>query len=296
LRIALLGAFGQLGRDLQSALVSHEVVPLGRADFDVRDIRAARGRLTEIQPDAIVNTTAFHKVELCEEEPDTAFAVNATAPARLAGLARELSALFVHVSTDYVYGGTDVRPLTELVPPAPVQVHGASKLAGEWLVQLANPEALVVRSSGLFGVAGASGKGGNFIQTVMRLAREKGEMRIVDDQFLSPTFTPDLAGAIGTLLERRVTGLIHVTNSDSCSWYQLACHIVASAGLRASVRPVSTPEFGATVRRPAYSVLENARWRALALPPLRSWREAVLAYLRAKGVLESGGTVAGAKA
>jgi dTDP-4-dehydrorhamnose reductase len=231
-------------------------------------------------------------VELCEEDPDTAFAVNATAPAHLAKLARELGAFFVHLSTDYVYGGTDVRPLTELVPPAPIQVYGATKAAGELLVRLADPEALIIRSSGLYGVAGARGKGGNFIETVIRLAHEKGEMRIVNDQILSPTHTADLAGAIVSLLERRVTGLVHVTNTESCSWYELACHVVAAAGLQATVHPVSSTEFSALVRRPAYSVLDNARWRALGFPPLRSWREGVRAYLGSKGV--SGERAAGA--
>jgi dTDP-4-dehydrorhamnose reductase len=284
-RIALLGAYGQLGSDLRAVLTEHEVLPFGHSDFDVRDDARARESLTGCRPDLIINTTAFHKVELCEQEPDTAFAVNASAPARLATLARELGARFVHVSTDYVYGGTDLRPLTEAVPPAPVQTYGATKAAGEWLVLLANPDALIVRSSGLYGVAGASGKGGNFIQTVIRLAREKGEMRIVNDQVLSATYTADLAGGIRKLIDHDVSGVFHVTNADSCSWWDLACHVVAAAELSAVVHPVSTAEFGAAVRRPAYSVLENARWRELGLSPLRSWRDGVRAYLQAKGLI-----------
>lgn len=285
MRIALLGAYGQLGTDLRGALAGHEVVPFGRADFDVRDTVQARELLLACRPDVVINTTAFHRVELCEGDPDTAFAINASAPAQLAKLARELRAGFVHVSTDYVYGGTDVRPLTEAVPPAPVQVYGATKAAGEWMVLLAHPDSLVVRSSGLYGVAGASGKGGNFIQTVIRLAREKGELKIVNDQFLSPTYTADLADGICKLVEHEVSGLFHITNDDSCSWWDLACHVVAAADLRVVVRPVSTAEFGAPVRRPPYSVLDNARWRELGLKPLRPWREAVKAYLEAKGVI-----------
>lgn len=284
MRVAVLGAYGQLGTDLRHALSAHDVVPFGHGDFDVRDSATAARKLSETRPDVIVNATAFHKVELCEEDPDAAFAVNATAPARLARLARELGARFAHMSTDYVYGGDSTRPLTEDVPPAPVQVYGASKAAGERLVQLAYPEALIVRSSGLYGLAGASGKGGNFIQLVLRLAREKGEMRIVNDQVLSPTYTVDLAQAIVRLLERTVSGIVHVTNSGSCSWHEFASYVVASAGTAAVVHPVSTAEFGAPVRRPLYSVLENARWRALALPAVRSWREAARAYLETKGM------------
>jgi dTDP-4-dehydrorhamnose reductase len=164
-------------------------------------------------------------------------------------------------------------------------VYGATKAAGEWLVLLANLDALIVRSSGLYGVAGASGKGGNFIQTVIRLARDKGEMRIVNDQFLSPTYTADLASAIAKLVQCNASGIFHITNGDSCSWYELACHVIAATGLRAAVHPISTAEFGAPVRRPAYSVLENARWRELGLESLRPWREAMKVYLEAKGLI-----------
>ena len=289
MRVALLGARGQLGTDLRAALSGHDVVAFVHDDFDIRDIARARERLTASRPDVIVNTTAFHKVEQCEEDPDTSFAVNASAPQGLAKLARELGAPFVHLSTDYVYGRNEVRPLTESVPPAPVQVYGATKAAGEWLILLAHPGALIVRSSGLYGVAGASGKGGNFIQTVIRLAREKGQMRIVYDQYLSPTYTADLAIAIVQLIERRVDGIVHVTNSEWCSWYDLACHVVTTAGLPATVSPISTAEFGAQVRRPAYSVLDNLRFRTLGLAPLRSWKDAACAYLEAKRLIPGTG-------
>jgi len=288
-RVALLGARGQLGTDLRSALTDHDLVAFVHDDFDIRDTVRARDRLTACRPDVILNTTAFHKIEQCEGDPDTAFAVNATAPQRLAKLAQELGARFVHLSTDYVFGGTEIRPLTEAVPPAPVQIYGATKAAGEWMVLLAKPDALIVRSSGLYGVAGASGKGGNFIQTVVRLAREQGQMRIVNDQYLSPTYTADLAGAIVQLIERRVTGIVHVTNSESCSWYELACQVLAAGGLNATVSPITTAEFGAQVRRPTYSVLTNTRWRKLGLEPLRSWQEALRAYLIAKGLVEPAG-------
>jgi dTDP-4-dehydrorhamnose reductase len=291
-RVALLGASGQLGSDLRTALTGHDVVAFVHNDFDVRDTARAREQLTACHPDVVLNSTAFHKVELCEEDPDTAFAVNATAAQGLAKLAHELGAQFVHLSTDYVYGGTAVRPLTEAVSPAPLQVYGATKAAGEWLIQLAHPSALIVRSSGLYGVAGASGKGGNFIQTVIKLAREKGQMRIVNDQFLSPTYTADLAVAILRLIERRVNGIVHVTNSESCSWYDLASHVVTTAGLSATVSPISTAEFGAKVRRPAYSVLDNERWRTLGLAPLRPWKDATCAYLESKGLISATGVKA----
>lgn len=282
MKVAILGANGQLGSDLRAAFADLEVIPFTRSELDVRDAAAARTALAKQRPGVVINCTALHKLEDCEQQPDLAFAVNATAPAHLAAVAGELGARFVHISTDYVYGGSATRPLTEDVPPAPLQVYGVSKVAGEWLVQLANPEALIVRSSGLFGIAGASGKGGNFIQSVLRWARERGEMRIVNDQILSPTYTPDLARAIRKLIEQSTTGIVHVTNSGACSWFELASWVVKTAGVTAEVHPTTTAEFGAPVRRPAYSVLDNARWRVLGWPPLRLWRDAVRAYLEAK--------------
>ena len=285
MRVALVGANGQLGSDLMRALGGHDLFPFRHADFDVRDTQAARSSLTAVRPDVVINTAAFHKVEECEVQPATAFAVNAVAAAALAAAARELGAQYVFISTDYVFGGSNVGPLTEEVPPAPLNVYGVSKVAGERLVQLAYPEALIVRSSGLYGVAGAAGKGGNFIQTVVRLAREKGEMRMVNDQRLSPTYTADLARAIADLVSREVTGVLHVTNSDSCSWFELARHVVSLAGISAAINPCTTAEIGSPVRRPAYSVLENARWQALGLSPLRPWRDAVRGYLAAMGLV-----------
>jgi dTDP-4-dehydrorhamnose reductase len=285
LRVAILGSRGQLGSDLTAAFQDAEVVALKRSDFDVRDVDAARRTLASHRPAVVINTTAFHKVEECEKQAEAAFAVNAIAAAELAAATAEIGARFVHVSTDYVFGGSSTRPLTEDVPPAPLQTYGVTKAAGEWMIRLANPDALVVRASGLYGAAGASGKGGNFIETVLRLARERGEMKIVTDQVLSPTYTHDLARALRRLVEADASGIVHVTNSGECSWYELASWVVELSGSGARVNQTTTAEFGSPVRRPSYSALDNARCRALGLPPLRHWREAVRAYLVAKGVL-----------
>ncbi len=285
MRVALLGANGQLGTDLRTALAGHDVVPFTHADFDVRDTVAMRSALLSARPDVVINTTAFHKVDLCETEPESAFAVNALAPYGLARIARELGFRLVHHSTDYVYGGRDVRPLTEDVPPAPVQVYGVSKAAGEWLVLNANLASLVIRSSGLYGVAGASGKGGNFVMTVLRLAKEKGEMRMVNDQRTVPSYTYDLARGVVAVMEAGATGIVHLTNAGSCTWYEFASFIVKAAKLDAEVAPQTSAESGTPVRRPSYSVLENARLHEFGVAPLRSWQDAVTDYLKAKGVI-----------
>lgn len=285
MRVAILGANGQLGTDLRVALASHQVLPYTRADFDVRDSTAVRAILAAARPDVVINTTAFHKVDLCETEADTAFAVNALAPYALSRLSRELGFKLVHYSTDYVYGGTEVKPLTEDVPPAPLQVYGASKAAGEWLVLNTNPDALVIRSSGLYGVTGAGGKGGNFVTTVLRLAQEQGRMRIVNDQRTVPSFTQDLARGVVELIERGAAGIVHLTNSGSCTWYEFAVFIVKAAGLNAEVAPQTSAESGSPARRPPYSVLENRRLQEFGIHPLRPWQEAVSDFLRQKGVL-----------
>lgn len=284
MRIALLGANGQLGTDLRAALAAHELVPFTHGDFDVRDTAAARQALAAARPDVVINTTAFHKVDLCETEAESAFAVNALAPYALARLSRELGFRFVHYSTDYVYGGRDVRPLTEDVPPAPVQVYGVSKAAGEWMVLNAAPDSLVIRSSGLYGLAGASGKGGNFVMTVVRLAKEQGRMRMVNDQRTSPSYTRDLASGVTALVEKGATGIVHLTNSGSCTWFEFASFIVKAAGLDAEVAPQTSSESGALARRPPYSVLANSRLAEFGIAPLRPWHEAVSDFLKAKGV------------
>jgi len=232
------------------------------------------------------NATAFNRVDDAERDPTAAFALNAVAVHHLARAAERSRARLVHFSTDYVFGGTGAGPFTEAAAPAPPNAYGVSKLAGERLVRNAGPRHLVIRSAGLYGVAGSSGKGGNFVETMLRLGRDGRAIRVVDDQILTPTYTADLAPAVRRLLAADPPGgTYHLTNQGSCSWFEFARRIFALCGLVPDLTPTTSQAFAASARRPANSVLLDTRTPTLGLAPLRPWPDALRAYLQAKGHL-----------
>jgi len=288
--LLLLGASGQLGHDLARAFAGPHLVAVTRAGLDVTDRVAIEGVLAETAPAVVVNAAAWNLVDDAEADPGPAFAVNAVAPHHLARLCAAHGARLVHVSTDYVFGAAGPGPFPETAPPAPLGAYGASKVAGEHLVLAGAAANLVIRSSGLYGVSGSRGKGGNFVETMLRLAREGRPLHVVDDQVLTPTYTADLAEAIRRLLDRDPPGgIYHLTNAGACSWLEFARRIVALCGLAPNLFPVSSAASGRAARRPANSVLLNARAAALGLPPLRPWPDALRAYLAAKGHLPAPG-------
>ncbi len=283
--VVILGANGQLGTDLR-AFLNLRVTGLTHAELDVCDSARARALIGGLHPDVLINTTAYHKVDICEDEPATCFAVNASAPYALALLARDLGCTLLHFSSDYVFDGHARSPYSEDALPGPLNVYGVSKLAGEYLVRRFCPQHYVIRTTGLYGVAGASGKGGNFVETMIRLAKTGNPVRVVEDQIMTPTATADLATAIATLIEhdgRVPYGLYHVTSAGQCSWYEFAGAIFDMCGLRVDLSPITTAESGAKATRPAFSVLDHRRWISAGLPELRPWRDALRDYLRAKG-------------
>ncbi|MBI4307243.1 MAG: dTDP-4-dehydrorhamnose reductase [Chloroflexi bacterium] len=282
MRTLLTGANGQLASDLLKLLPSQDTIALAHGDLDVCDDAAVRKALERYRPDVVINTSAFHKVDLCEDEVARPFEVNALAVRHLALLAREMGFALVHFSTDYVFSGDKRRPYHEDDAPGPLSVYGVSKLAGEYFVRTLCPHYFLVRTSGLYGVAGSSGKGGNFVETMLRLAQQGSPIRVVNDQALSPTYTHDLAGKVIELVETGRYGLYHVTNSDSCSWYTFTRTIFSFAHLKAEVQPITSEQFGAKARRPAYSVLANRNMKRLGLSPLRPWRQALQDYIQAK--------------
>jgi dTDP-4-dehydrorhamnose reductase len=189
--------------------------------------------------------------------------------------AREIGARLVHVSTDYVFDGALSRPYVEDDPAQPLSVYGASKLAGEGHVLASGAEALVVRTSGVLGRGGSAQKGGSFVDRILAQARAGKPLRVVADQVFAPTLARDLAMALVELVRLRARGLYHVTNQGSCSWHELATAALAAAGLERRVEAIRAAELRLPARRPANSVLDNSRVRALGLPPLRPWREAL---------------------
>ncbi len=287
--VVIIGARGQLGTDLQPALADARVSALTRAELDVGDPSRAAATLAELEPDVVINTSAFHQVDVCESEPAAAFAVNAVGAYHLARLAGELDFTLVHFSTDYVFDGRRGTPYRERDAAEPLSIYGISKLAGERLVCTFAPRHFVIRTTGLYGVAGASGKGGNFVETMLRLAAA-GPVRVVDDQVMTPTATADLALAVATLLRREGEGdvpygIYHITNAGQCSWYVFAKAIFARCGMAADLTPITQAESSAKARRPPFSVLDHGKWMAAGFAELRPWPEALGDYLRAKGHL-----------
>lgn len=284
-KVVIIGANGQLGSDLfptfDSRSKEFQVVPLTHKDIELCNHSGTRVLLTRLGPDIVMNTAAYHRVDECEDNAEKAFQVNAIAVHNLALVCRDLDAVLVHMSTDYVFGGDRDRrtPYTEEDLPWPLNVYGASKLAGEYLVRTICPKHFVVRSSGLYGVAGSSGKGGNFVELMLRLAREGKPIRVVNDQVLSPTYTEDLAHKIKQLLHTEAYGLYHLTNNGQCSWYEFAAKIFELMGLEPDFEPTTTAAFGAKAHRPVYSVLAHDRLKRIGLDELRPWMEALYAYL-----------------
>jgi dTDP-4-dehydrorhamnose reductase len=280
MRLAIMGAGGQLGRELTRSLSDHDVVSLTRCDCDICDGPSVRRRLEEIRPTVVVNAAAFTRVDECEDNMATAFAVNAYAVRTLASVCDALGAVLVHVSTDYIFRGDRRRPYTEDDLPGPLNVYGISKVAGEYFVQSTCPRHFIVRTSGLYGRPGPSAGGDNFVETMLALARAGKKIRVVTDQIVSPTYTKDLARLIGCLLQTDAYGVYHVTNSGECSWHQFAERIFALSRMSPDLVTTTAVEFGAKARRPQYSVLAHRRLLDLGFPELRDWDEALAAYLQ----------------
>lgn len=293
MRLLVIGGWGQLGSDLVLAAEGrHEVVRPRHAELDVTDAAGCRSVLEAAQPDVVVNAAAFHKVELCEQDPERAFAVNAVGAWNVARAARSVGARAVYISTDYVFDGEKSGGYREDDPPNPVNVYGLSKAAGERATRLGCPDSLVVRGSGLFGHAGSSGKGGNFVDTMIARARAGEALSVVDDQIFAPTATRDMAERILLLLERQAPpGIYHAANAGSCSWYRLARRALELAGLEATISPRATGD--QPVRRPRCSVLLDTRGPLLGLPPARPWEEALAWYLSHHPRFEKGGARGG---
>lgn len=283
MKVAVTGAAGQLGRALVSRLGARVAWSGGRDALDVRDPAAVARVLDHARPNVVINAAAFNDVDGAESDPASAMAVNAAGPSHLARACRQRGALLVHVSTDYVFDGAKREPYREEDCPRPLSVYGVSKLAGCLLVAAADGPHLIVRTSGVFGPGGNRVKGGSFVERIVGRARAGQPLRVVGDQVFSPTYAPDLAEALVVLVDRGARGLLHVTNSGSCSWHQLAVAALEVAGVRASVEEIRSRDLGAPARRPAYSVLANDRARAAGLAPLRPWRDALAEFLGSHG-------------
>jgi dTDP-4-dehydrorhamnose reductase len=280
LRVALIGATGQLGRDLAEALAEHELLALGHDRVEVGDRRSVAAALAGFPADWVVSTAAFHDVDGCEGDVERALRVNALGAWNGAVEAAAVGARFLYVSTDYVFEGGKGRAYVESDAPAPPNAYGASKLAGELLALSANPETLIVRTAALYGRHPCRGKGGsNFVERMLARGRERGRVRVVDDETVSPTYTVHLARAVAELIARDARRVVHVAGSGHCTWWELAQATFEEAGLEVEVERARPGEFPHKARRPAFSALASDRLEGLGVAPLAHWREGLRAYL-----------------
>lgn len=280
--MALIGAGGQLGSDLLK--VFDNVVPLGHQEIEVAEPSSCEV-LLDLQPDVVINTAAFHRTDECEENPDKSFEVNAIGALNIARIAESMDAVNIYISTDYVFSG-DSGHYFEEDPVRPINVYGASKLAGEVLTRAYSPRHYIIRVSSLFGVAGAGGKGGNFVETMIRNKEREGGLKVVDDITMSPTYTLDAAWAIGEILRKGLGfGTYHVCNRGSCTWFEFAKAIFDILGESPPLQAVDSSYYPSKARRPGDSSLSNYKIRGAGIE-MRRWREALHAYLEEKGHLE----------
>ncbi len=286
--IALIGSTGQLGTDLKKVIPAEYLVNLDYPDFDLTKKEIVREKLLTIKPDIIINTAAYNLVDRAEEFPDEALAVNYLGVKNLVDVCLELNCVLVHYSTDYVFGANSNRhtPYTEDDIPGPLNKYGESKLLGEKEVIARCQKYFVIRTSGLFGTAGSQGKGGNFIEAIIKKSQETGELQVVNDQILTPTYTLDLAKQTWDLIQTQHYGLYHTTSEGECSWYEFAREVMKYIDPEIKITPAKSSDYPSSAKRPAYSVLENKRLRQLGLNIMRPWQLTIPDYLKEKGYLD----------
>jgi dTDP-4-dehydrorhamnose reductase len=282
----VIGANGQVGQEFARALASRGPLLLTHDQIEVSDPASVDRCLQGIECSAIINLAAFHNVNACEDDPEQAFSINAIAAARIAHAAHTIGCRVVYFSSDYVFGQNANRdsPYVESDPVAPLNAYAVSKVAGEHMVRAACANHLIVRTSSVFGAV-TSRKGSTFPEMILRRARAGEPLRVVDDQFMSPTYAPDLAQTVIALLDAGATGTVHVTNGGACTWHEFACATLRLAGIDVQPEPVSSAAFPSPARRPAYSALASEQLAMWSVLPPRPWQAALEAYLAEKGEL-----------
>jgi dTDP-4-dehydrorhamnose reductase len=284
-RVLITGGGGQLASDLERLLAGRaDTTALDHEALDVTDDDAVARAVEEARPSVLFNCAAFHNVEVCEREEDRSFEVNARAVKRLAERCAATEAKLVHLSTNYVFDGTAAEPYPEDAAPSPRSIYAISKLAGEYSALAYAPGAVVARTAGLYGLHGSASKGGNFVTRMVARAREQDRLKMVADQRLSPTFTTDLASALVEAIEAGTSGLLHLTASGACSWFEFTEAIMELAGIDVAIDPVQTTRPPGGADRPLNGVLARPCTDAAGLTPLRHWRDGLAGYMASAGL------------
>ena len=282
MKLAVIGANGQLGTDVCRTFTEKgdDVVMLTHDRIDITDKEKVIEVLGGICADVVVNTAAMHHVEKCENDPAAAFQVNGAGAMHLSAICNQTRSLLVHISTDYVFDGEKHSPYIESDAPMPLNVYGNTKLSGEYFIRSTCERYHILRVSGLYGHHPCRAKGLNFVDLMVKLSGERDEVRVVDDEIVSPTFTKTIAEQIHTMVDAGAqNGVYHVTSEGRCSWYEFAREIFALTRSSVTLNRAAPDEFPMKVNRPKYSVLENGFLKEQKINVMPDWRDALKDYL-----------------
>ena len=285
-KAALFGSRGQLGVELKTEFSArgYDVACFERSTVDITDADAVERSIASVDPSVVLNAAAYNQVDVAEKEPLAAFEVNALAVRNLAVACRNSDAQLVHFSTDYVFDGQAGRAYREEDPPRPLGAYAVSKLAGELYARAYLDTPLIIRTSGVFGPGGLETARGNFVELMLRLAAQNNPIRVVEDHVASPTYAPALAARTADLVERGLTGILHIGGGTPISWFDWAAMIFEAAGLKPPLKPTNEREFRTAARRPKYSALSNSKMEALGIAPMPALEAAIREYLGARAV------------
>ncbi|MFH1743868.1 MAG: dTDP-4-dehydrorhamnose reductase [bacterium] len=279
MNVLIVGALGQLGSDLVKTFSDANVIAYDIEDMDITDEAKVQQQIAFTSCDLVINAAAFTRVDECEREHIEAFRVNALGVRNLAAACKRWDLPLVHISTNYIFSGEKKTPYIEEDVPSPVNAYGVTKLAGEHYLSYTWRKHYIVRVAGPFGLTPSRMKGTNFVEAMLRLAERGTPLRIVSDEYLSPTSAHDAAVHIRKLVETERYGTYHMVNHGVCSWFEFAQEIFRQAEIKVQVAPVTAAEYGAPARRPPNSSLENAELAKLGLDTMPSWQEALRDYL-----------------
>lgn len=286
MKIALIGADGQLGTDLMKCLHKEKVYPLYYPDFDITKPEQARKTLHETGAEVVINTAAYNRVDDAEDSPWECFNLNSIAVKTLASICQQFDFVLVHFSTDYVFDGQKSSPYVEEDIPNPLSIYGMSKFVGELFIRNKLSKFYLIRTCGLYGEAGCWGKGTNFVDSMLCLAQKGKIIRVINDQIITPTSTAELASRVKQLIDTHQYGLYHLTNEGQCTWFEFAKAIFKLTNKKPQLYPVDSDTYGAKAPRPSYSVLENKRAKEIGICDFSPWEEALKNYLEKKGYLD----------
>lgn len=283
--VAIIGPNGQLGTDLVKTFTAKgwDVLPLRHSEIEITDINSVSQTLRSLKFDWIVNTAAFHKVDECEKDTGLAWHVNAIGQKNVATIANEQGARSVFISSDYVFSGEKGSPYLPIDPVSPVNAYGHSKAAGELSSLSVDKHNIVMRISSVFGSAGSSGKGGNFVETIIKKAKSGDELKVIGDIKMSPTYTVNAAEKLELAISNDFAGIIHGSNSGVASWYEFAKKILDLTNLQTTILEIET-DWSAALKRPRYSALANSGLRFMQAES-ETWEAALKKYLIEKGYL-----------